>query len=185
MRCAADSAATGSESKLFSRRTLDRESIPKIKDVKWEASMFGIFRAFKFGAAILAAAILLTGTLSQSHAATGSVRIKITSFGLLFGAGGGSGTLTFRKRNYSLDIAGVSAGTMGMAGVELVGTATNLHVAADIEGTYSGAAAGIAVVRGVKVAILRNPNRVVLRLRGRKVGPHVSLSLNSLTIFLK
>ena len=147
--------------------------------------MFDIFRAFKFGLSALAVAILLTGAPSQSHAATGSVRIKITSFGLLFGAGGGSGTLTFRKRNYNFDIAGVSAGTLGMAGVELVGTATNLNTAADIEGTYSGAAAGIAMARGAKVAILRNPNRVVLRLRGRKGGTQLSLSLSSFTIFLR
>src|SRR5215471_3587806 len=147
--------------------------------------MFGIFRTFKIAAAIFAATILVTGTASQSHAATGSIRIKITSAGFIVGGGGGSGILRFRGRNYQLTIAGVSAGTMGIAGAELVGTATNLHRAADIAGTYSGVAAGISVVRGAKAMILQNANRVVLRLRGQKLGPQATLSLNSLTIFLQ
>lgn len=147
--------------------------------------MFGIFRTFKFAAVVLASTILLAGTPSQSHAATGSIRIKITSAGFIVGGGGGSGTLRFHGRNYQLTIAGVSAGTMGIAGAELVGTATNLHRAADIAGTYSGVAAGISVVRGAKAMILQNANRVVLRLRGQKLGPQATLSLNSLTIFLQ
>jgi len=144
-----------------------------------------MFHAFRFGAVVLTAGLLLANSPSQALAATGSIRIKITNFGVLFGAGGGTGTLILRKRSYALDVAGVGAGTLGISGIELVGTATNLRTAEDIEGTYSGAAAGVSVVRGAKVAILRSPKRVVLRLRGVKVGPQITLSLNSVTIFLK
>jgi len=146
--------------------------------------MFGFFRATIFKAVIVAA-ILLTGTLSRSYAETGSVRIKITNVGFIVGVGGGSGTLTFHGRHYRLKISGVSAGTVGIAGADLVGTATNLRTAADIAGTYSALAAGIAVAGGAKAVTLQNANGVVLTLRGRQVGFQVSLSLSGLTISLQ
>ena len=62
---------------------------------------------------------------------------KITKVGFIVGVGGGSGTLTFKGKHYRLSIGGVSAGTIGVAGMDLVGTASNLRTAADIVGTYS------------------------------------------------
>jgi hypothetical protein len=51
------------------------------------------------------------------------------------GAGGGSGTLNFKGRNYRLSIGGINVGTIGASVVDLVGTASNLRTAADIVGT--------------------------------------------------
>lgn len=136
-------------------------------------------------AAALAAAVLLTGSSSRSLAETGSVRIKITKVGFIVGVGGGSGTLTFRGRHYRLAISGVSAGTIGVSGADLVGTASHLRTAQDIAGTYSAASAGIAVAGGVKAATLQNGNGVVLTLRGTQVGFSASLSVSGLTIALR
>ena len=147
--------------------------------------MFGFFRAIISKAAIVAVAILLTGTLSQSHAATGSVRMRVTNVGFIVGVGGGSGTLTLHGRHYRFNISGVSAGTIGIAGTDLVGTATHLHTAADINGTYSALAAGIAVAGGAKAVTLQNARGVILTLRGRQVGFQASLSLSGLTISLQ
>jgi hypothetical protein len=129
--------------------------------------------------------MMLTGAASRSYAETGSVRIKVTKVGFIVGVGGGSGTLTFKGKNYRLSIGGVSAGTIGVAGVDLVGTASNLRTAADIAGTYSAVSAGIAVAGGAKAATLQNANGVVLQLRGRQVGFEASLSLSGLTISLQ
>jgi hypothetical protein len=147
--------------------------------------MFGFFRAAISKAAIAAVVILLTGTLSQSHAATGSVRIRVTNVGFIFGVGGGSGTLTFHGRQYRFNISGVSAGTIGVAGTDFVGTASHLRTAADIAGTYSAVGAGIAVAGGVKAATLQNGRGVVLTLRGRQVGFQASLGLSGLTITMQ
>ena len=94
--------------------------------------MLSFLRAAKYYAAIIGAAVILTGAPSQSNADTGSVRLKVTKVGFIVGVGGGSGTLTFKGRNYRLSVSGVSAGTIGVAGADLVGTATNLRVAQDI-----------------------------------------------------
>jgi hypothetical protein len=147
--------------------------------------MLDLIRAMKFCAAILVAAVMLTGAPSQSYAENGSVRLKITKVGFIVGVGGGSGTLTFKGKHYRLSIGGVSAGTIGVAGADLVGTASNLRTAADIAGSYSAASAGIAVAGGGKVATLQNSNGVVLQLHGRQVGFEASLSLSGLTISMQ
>jgi len=147
--------------------------------------MLDLIRATKFCAAILVAAVMLTGAPSRSYAENGSVRLKITKVGFIVGVGGGSGTLTFKGRHYRLSIGGVSAGTIGVAGADLVGTASNLRTAADIVGSYSAASAGIAVAGGGKVATLQNSNGVVLQLHGRQVGFEASLSLSGLTISMQ
>lgn len=147
--------------------------------------MLSFLRAAKYYAAIIGAAVILTGAPSQSNADTGSVRLKVTKVGFIVGVGGGSGTLAFKGRQYRLSLSGVSAGTIGVAGADLVGTATNLRVAQDIAGTYSAASAGLAVAAGAKVVTLQNAKGVVLQLQGRQVGFEASLSLSGLTISLQ
>jgi len=143
--------------------------------------MFNFSLATKFGSALLVA-VMLAAAPSLSYAENGSVRMKITKVGFIVGIGGGSGVLTFQGRQYRLSIGGVSAGTIGVSGMELVGTATNLQTAADIAGSYSAASAGLAVAGGAKVATLQNSNGVVLQLHGRQVGFEASLALSGLTI---
>ena len=136
-------------------------------------------------AAIAVTVVMLIGAPSRSYAETGSVRLKITKVGFIVGVGGGSGTLTFKGKHYRLSIGGVSAGTIGVAGADLVGTASGLRTAADIAGNYSAASGGIAVAGGVKVATLQNSNGVVLQLHGKQVGFEASLSLSGMTISLQ
>jgi hypothetical protein len=147
--------------------------------------MLSLIRTTKICAAFVVTAVILTGVPSQSYADTGSVRLKITKVGFIVGVGGGSGILHFKGKNYRLSIGGVSAGTIGAAGADLVGTASNLRTAADIAGTYSAVSAGIAVAGGAKAATLRNSNGVVLQLQGRQVGFEASLSLSGMTISLQ
>jgi hypothetical protein len=147
--------------------------------------MFSFYRIAKSCAVILAAAVILAGAASRSYADTGSVRLKVTKVGFIIGVGGGSGVLHFKGHNYRLSVGGVSAGTIGAAGADLVGTAKNLRTASDIAGTYSAASAGVAVAAGVKAVTLQNSNGVVLTLQGKQVGFEASLSLSGLTISLQ
>lgn len=142
-------------------------------------------RAIKMCAVLSVAAIVLTSAPSRSYAETGSVRIKVAKVGFIVGVGGGSGTLTFKGKRYRLSVGGVSAGTIGVAGADLVGTASNLHTAADIAGAYSAVSAGVAVAGGAKAVTLQNSNGVVLHLKGNQVGFEASLSLSGLTISLE
>jgi len=147
--------------------------------------MFGFYYPTRFCAAVIGAAIMLTGTLSQSYAATGSVRFHIVKAGFIIGAGGGSGTLNFKGRNYRLSIGGINVGTIGASAVDLVGTASNLRTAADIVGTYTQGSAAIAVVGGARAATLQNANGVLIKVRGPSVGLEASLSLSGMTISMQ
>jgi len=147
--------------------------------------MLGLSRAPKIGAAIAAAAVMVASAVSLSNADTGSVRIRIAKAGFIVGAGGGSGVLHFRGKNYPLRIDGVGLGTIGVSQADLVGTARNLRTAADIAGTYSGGTAGVAVAGGGQTTRLQNANGVVLDLRGQQVGFQVSLNLSGVNISLQ
>jgi hypothetical protein len=139
--------------------------------------MLSSFRAMKFALAILAAAAMLAGAPTLSHAANGSVRIIITRVG--FAVGGGSGTLHFQGKRYPLRVSGIGAGPFGAARVDLVGRAYNMRTAGSIHGVYSTVAADVAdVVR------LRDFHGVVLQLRGRQ-GVQPSVDLNGMALSLR
>jgi lipid-binding SYLF domain-containing protein len=136
---------------------------------------------------ILSGAGLATAAfVVPAEAASGSVSLHIASAGFIFGVTGGSGTLTFRGRQYPLSIGGISAGALvGISATDLVGTASNLHAAGDIAGIYSALGAGLSVATGRSNAQLVNANGVRLRLHGRQIGFSFSIDLSGMTISLR
>jgi hypothetical protein len=137
------------------------------------------------GVLLSGAALVIAALPETAEAATGSVFLKVVSGGFIVGFGGGSGVLTFRRERYPLKVGGISLGaTIGVSGVEMVGTAYHLHDPRDIEGDYSATSAGVAVAGGGAVAELSNARGVVLRLRGRQVGFKLSVALSGLSISL-
>jgi len=147
--------------------------------------MVSLIRASKLVAAILIAAATLAGASTESRAQTGTVRLHIVKAGFIVGAGGGSGTLIYQGRTYPLSIGGIGIGSLGIAAVNLVGTAHNLRTPADIAGTYGAAGAGATFVGGAQVARLQNEKGVVLEVHGAQVGFQVSLGLAGMTIALR
>ena len=147
--------------------------------------MLALIRAIKIGSAIVAAAVMLMGAPSLSHAQTGTVRINVAKAGFIVGVGGGSGTLHFKGRNYPLSVSGMGVGTIGVARADLVGRVYNLRTSADIAGTYTAVSGGIAVAGGAKAARLQNANGVVMELQGTQVGFEASLSLSGMTVALR
>lgn len=127
---------------------------------------------------------LATGAFfSPAEAATGSIALHIASAGFIFGVTGGSGTLSFGRRQYPLTIGGISAGALiGVSATDLVGTASHLHSAGDIAGIYSAVSSGLSVASGSQVAQLANANGVVLKLHGRQVGFQFSIDLSGMAI---
>lgn len=146
--------------------------------------MRDILRSVRSGAVIVAAA-MLTGAITPSHAETGTVRIHVAKAGFIIGVGGGSGILHFKGKNYRFRVDGISAGTIGVARADLVGTASNLRTASDLAGTYSAGSASVAVAGGAKVARLQNANGVVLEVHGVQAGFELSLNLGGVTITMQ
>jgi hypothetical protein len=147
--------------------------------------MYAIGRGIKLTAIIATAATVLMGAVTPSRAETCRVRLHIVKAGFIVGVGGGSGTMTCQGRRYRLSVGGIGVGSLGVAAVDLVGTAANVHRPSDIAGTYGAAGAGATFVAGGQVATLQNGNGVVLAVQGAQVGFQVSLGLGGMTIALQ
>ena len=148
--------------------------------------MFRIQRALHFAVVALVAIVFASLSSPALAQSSGIVRLEIVKAGFIVGVSGGTGTLIYQGRRYSLDIGGVSLGaTIGASKAVLSGRARNLRRVEDIAGTYGAAGAGVAVLRGRGVARLQNARGVVLELRGREVGVEFSLDLSGMTVALR
>lgn len=134
--------------------------------------------------AVIAAAALVVSTVA--HADSGTIRFNVLKGGWFIGASGGSGTLSFRGRQYPLSIGGVSAGLVfGASQTYLSGRVSNINRPSDVAGVYGAGGAGAAVGRGVSAIVLTNEKGAVLELSGRQTGLMVNADLSGLAISLK
>jgi HdeA/HdeB family len=115
----------------------------------------------------------------------GVVHLNVFSAGLIVGAGGGEGTLTFAGQVYPISVGGIGIGMIGFGGGQIEGVAHNMRSPADIAGTYGAAGAGFTLVGGARVAQLQNENGVILQVHGVQIGLEVNLDLAGMTIALK
>ncbi len=64
-----------------------------------------------FRSGLIALMVMVGASISSTaYADSGTIRISVVKGGWFIGASGGSGTLTFRGRQYPLSIGGLSAG---------------------------------------------------------------------------
>lgn len=133
--------------------------------------------------ALLVVALPVTSALAQT---SGPVRIKIAKAGLIVGAGAGSGVLTYRGRNYSFRVTGVSVGiTAGASIGRLDGWASGIREIGDFGGTYSSVGGGGALIGGISGVHLRNDKGVTMVLQGPKTGLELAANLSQITIALR
>ncbi len=129
-------------------------------------------------------ALLLSMFLATpSHAQMGSVRIMIGKAGLILGAGGGRGVLTYRGRDYRFRVTGVSLGlTVGGSVNKFTGTVSYLDDIRDFAGTYTAVGLGGALAGGAGGVQLRNDKGVTLMLKAVKAGIEFSANLSGIRI---
>jgi hypothetical protein len=134
--------------------------------------------------ALMALAVAI-GVTTPSHAITGIVRVTVAKAGLIVGAGGGKGVLTYRHRNYPFTVQGLSLGlTAGASINKLVGRADYINELSDFSGSYSMVGGGAAVVGGVSGVQLKNDKGVIITLQGPKAGLEVSANITRVVIIL-
>jgi hypothetical protein len=141
--------------------------------------------SIKTTAAVLMAAAMLAAAPTQSRAESCSIRMHIVTAGFIVGVGGGTGSLNCHGRRAPISISGIGIGTLVVAAVDVVGTASKVRMPAAVAGTYGTAGAGATVVGGAQVARLQNEKGVVLEVHALQVGSQVSLSLVGMTIALQ
>src|SRR5262249_27371088 len=158
----------------------------ELRDGRWHRrAPMSLARFTRLAVALFASAVVLASATLPSLADAGRVRIKVTKAGFIVGFGGGEGVLHFKGRNYPFRVSGISAGTIGVSHMDLIGTASNLRRPTDLAGSYSAGSASVSVVGGAKVARLQNQNGVILEVHGAQVGVELSLNLGGATITMQ
>jgi hypothetical protein len=143
-----------------------------------------IIPSIKTTAAVLMAAAMLAGASTQSRAESCKVQMHIVTAGFIVGIGGGTGSLICHGRKAPISIGGIGIGTLLVAAVDVVGTASKVRTPAAVAGTYGAAGVGATVVGGAQVARLQNDKGVVLELHAVQAA-QVSLTLAGMTISLQ
>ena len=134
--------------------------------------------------AIIALAVSI-GLAAPSMAITGIVRVTVAKAGVVVGAGGGRGTLSFRHRIYPFTVQGLSLGvTAGASLNKYTGRADYINELSDFSGSYSVVGGGAVVVGGVAVVQLKNDKGVIITLQGAKGGLEVSANITRVVITL-
>ena len=131
----------------------------------------------------LLAVLPATSSLAQ---APGYVRVKLVKAGLMVGAGGGSGVLTYRGRDYPFRVSGLSLGVTAGASINrLEGWASGIRQPSDFAGTYNSVGGGGAFMGGFGGVHLGNEKGVTIALQGPKAGMEFAANLTSVRISLK
>ena len=132
---------------------------------------------------VLIALLALAGLATAANADSGGIRFKVIKAGFVVGGSGGSGTLDFHGRRYSLGIGGVSYGfTFGASETWFHGTVSHIRSPHDVSGVYAAGGAGVAVGAGAGAIVLTNQHGAILTLSGRSVGAIVAADLNGLVV---
>src|SRR5882724_3363740 len=139
--------------------------------------------AYLAAIAVFAFAVPATPSLAQ---APGYVRVRLVKAGLMAGAGGGSGVLTYHGRDYPFRVSGLSLGvTAGASVSRLNGWASGIRQVSDFAGSYSSVGAGGAFVAGAGGVHLTNQKGVRIDLQGPKAGLEFAANLSEIRISLK
>jgi hypothetical protein len=106
-----------------------------------------------------------------------TLRLSGGSFALGIGFRWGSGTLTYKGKNYPVKVNGLSVGKVGMTNSSAYGEVFNLKHLQDFNGHYNVGAAGtrgVTVGGGKAGTLMSNHAGVIVRLAATQTGLDVN-----------
>jgi hypothetical protein len=132
-------------------------------------------------------AVVAVGLATPSCAqAPAYVSVVFAKAGLIVGAGGGRGVLTYRGRDYPFRVSGLSLGiTIGASAMRLAGRVSGLRELKDFSGTYDAVGAGGAFVGGFAGVRLTNKKGVTITLQGAEAGLELAANRSGIRISLR
>jgi hypothetical protein len=144
-------------------------------------------RRRKSAALAFAILVICTGLTTASRAQTpGYVSVVFAKAGVIVGAGGGRGVLTYRGHDYPFRVSGMSLGiTIGASAMRLTGDVSGLRELSDFSGAYDAVGGGGALVGGLAGVQLRNKKGVVITLRGLEAGMEFAANRAGIRISLR
>ena len=128
----------------------------------------------------LVVAVMTGFTQAASHPHSGpdaTLRLSGGSFALGIGFRWGSGTLSYKGKDYPVKVNGLSIGKVGMTGVSAIGEVFNLKNLQDFNGHYNVGAEGtrgVTIAKGKAGTLMSNPAGVIVRLSTTQKGVNVN-----------
>ena len=118
-----------------------------------------------------------TQAASQHSGPDATLRLSGGSFALGIGFRWGSGTLSYKGKDYPVKVTGLSIGKVGMTGVSAVGEVFNLKHLQDFNGHYNVGAQGtrgVTIAKGKAGTLMTNQAGVIVRLAATQTGLDVN-----------
>jgi hypothetical protein len=134
----------------------------------------------KIAVLVLVVAVMTGFTQAASHHHSGpdaTLRLSGGSFALGIGFRWGSGTLSYKGKDYPVKVNGLSIGKVGMTGVSAYGEIFNLKHLQDFNGHYDIGGAGtrgVTIGSGKAGTVMTNQAGVIVRVAATQKGLDVN-----------
>jgi len=115
----------------------------------------------------------------------GTLELKGGSVAAGVGFGWGSGTLTYKGKQYPVSAVGFDVGDVGITNITASAKVYNLKKLDDFNGNYTGVAAGAAVAGGGSALAMQNQNGVKVDLVSTTQGVKIALAVNGVKMKIK
>jgi hypothetical protein len=144
----------------------------------------------KIVVSLLAIGVMAGFTQAATHESRPDATLRLSTGGFALGIGvsWGSGTLTYRGKNYPVKVSGLSVGRVGATGSSAYGEVFNLKHLHDFNGHYTVSGAG---TRGVTLGgghtgtIMSNQAGVIVRISSTQKGLAVNATGGGVELQLK
>ena len=124
---------------------------------------------------IAALSVALTSARAEEGAADATIKLTGGSVAAGVGISWGSGTLSYKGKDYPIDVKGLSVGDVGVTKIAASGTVHNLKDIKDFDGNYTAVGAGAAAAGGGGAATMKNQNGVTVDLVSTTQGVKVAI----------
>ena len=117
-----------------------------------------------------------------------TLRMSVGGFSLGIGGSSGSGTLTYRGKDYPFRVSGMAIGRVGVTSSSAVGDVFNLRHLQDFNGNYTVGGAGtrgVTLGAGRTGTIMSNQAGVIIRVSSTQRGVAVNATGGSITMRLQ
>ena len=133
----------------------------------------------KIAVSLLALGVMTGFTQAATHESRPDATLRMSIGGVHLGIGGssGSGTLTYRGRNYPFRVSGMAIGRVGMTSSSAVGDVFNLRHLQDFNGHYNVGGAGtrgVTLGSGKAGTVMTNQAGVIVRVSATQQGLDVN-----------
>jgi hypothetical protein len=133
----------------------------------------------KIGILLLILGVMAGFTQAATHHSEPDATLRLSggSFAAGIGFSWGSGTLTYKGKNYPVKVNGLSVGKVGITSSSAYGEVFNLKHLQDFNGHYNVGAAGtrgVTLGSGKSGTLMTNPAGVIVRISSTQKGVNVN-----------